>query len=129
MGIEPTGPMISIRPNGFEDRARHQPTKHFQQVQYSTQKAKQVDGRITGLVDLIKFRVPLNGETVRLVKDYCPQETTMKIDPETFDTIAKEIHSDTSPVGIDAKKTHILILQMLQKIESRLVNIEKRLAK
>ena len=53
----------------------------------------------------------------------------MKIDPETFDTIAKEIHSDNSPVGIDAKKTHILIIQMLQKIETRLSNIEKRLAK
>ena len=31
MGIEPTNHMISMRLNGFEDRARHQPTKHFQQ--------------------------------------------------------------------------------------------------
>ena len=29
MGIEPTNHMISMRLNGFEDRARHQPTKHF----------------------------------------------------------------------------------------------------
>ncbi len=29
MGIEPTGHMISIRPDGFEDRGRHQPSKHF----------------------------------------------------------------------------------------------------
>lgn len=29
MGIEPTDRMISIRPDGFEDRGRHQPCKHF----------------------------------------------------------------------------------------------------
>ena len=41
-------------------------------------------------------------------------------DDNSFEAIAKEIHSDTSPVGIDAKKTHILIIQMLKQIESRL---------
>ena len=40
----------------------------------------------------------------------------MKIDQRLYDQIAKEIHSDSSPVGIDAKKTHILILQMLLDI-------------
>ena len=30
MGIEPTNHMISMRLNGFEDRGRHQPSKHFQ---------------------------------------------------------------------------------------------------
>ena len=44
---------------------------------------------------------------------------------EQFEAIAKEIHSDTSPVGIDAKKTHILILQKLIAIEGRLDRIEK----
>lgn len=44
-----------------------------------------------------------------------------------FEAIAKEIHSDTSPVGIDAKKTHILILQKLISIEKRLDKIEKNL--
>lgn len=44
---------------------------------------------------------------------------------EQFEAIAKEIHSDTSPVGIDAKKTHILILQKLISIEKRLDKIEK----
>lgn len=48
-------------------------------------------------------------------------------DENSFDAIAKEIHSDTSPVGIDAKKTHILIIQLLKKIELRLDAIEKRL--
>ncbi len=41
-------------------------------------------------------------------------------DKEQYEAIAKEIHSDTSPVGIDAKKTHILILQKLTQIEERL---------
>tara|TARA_R100000789_G_C2901130_1_gene120395 strand:+ start:218 stop:373 length:156 start_codon:yes stop_codon:yes gene_type:complete len=46
---------------------------------------------------------------------------------EQYEAIAKEIHSDTSPVGIDAKKTHILILQKLSKIEERLTRIEGKL--
>lgn len=46
---------------------------------------------------------------------------------EQFEAIAKEIHSDTSPVGIDAKKTHILILQKLMNIQERLDKIEKNL--
>ena len=29
MGIEPTDHMISMRPNGFEDRDQHQLSKHF----------------------------------------------------------------------------------------------------
>jgi len=46
---------------------------------------------------------------------------------ELYDKIAQEIHSDTSPVGIDAKKTHILILQKLIKIEERLNRIETKI--
>ena len=47
---------------------------------------------------------------------------------EQFEAIAKEIHSDTSPVGIDAKKTHILILQKLINIEERLDKIEEKMS-
>ena len=47
-------------------------------------------------------------------------------DKDDFEEIAKEIHSDNSPVGIDAKKTHILIIQMLRRIESRLDAVEKK---
>ena len=39
-----------------------------------------------------------------------------------------EIGSDSSPVGIDAKKTHVLILFKLQQIEARLASIESRMA-
>lgn len=37
------------------------------------------------------------------------------------------IASDESPVGIDAKKTHVLIIQKLLEIERRLERIESRL--
>jgi hypothetical protein len=49
------------------------------------------------------------------------------IDQNTFDEIATVIHSDTSPVGIDAKKTHILILNKLQEINDRMERIEEQL--
>jgi hypothetical protein len=35
------------------------------------------------------------------------------------------IASDASPVGIDAKKTHIIILHKLSQIEDRLANLER----
>ena len=38
------------------------------------------------------------------------------------------IGSEASPVGIDAKKTHVLILYKLLEIERRLVALESRLA-
>ena len=50
----------------------------------------------------------------------------MDIDKQTYDSIAKMIHSDDSPVGIDAKKTHIYIIAKLQEIEKRLAALEKR---
>ena len=49
------------------------------------------------------------------------------IDKNTYEKIAKEIHSDESPVGIDAKRTHIIIIHKLMEIEERLTQIEKRL--
>lgn len=50
----------------------------------------------------------------------------MDIDEKTYQEIAEMIHSDNSPVGIDAKKTHILILHKLSQIEKRLDAIEKK---
>ena len=48
------------------------------------------------------------------------------IDEKTYTEIAEMIHSDSSPVGIDAKKTHILILHKLTQIEKRLEAMEKQ---
>ena len=50
----------------------------------------------------------------------------MDIDEKTYQEIAEMIHSDDSPVGIDAKKTHILILHKLTQIEKRIEAIEKQ---
>ena len=51
----------------------------------------------------------------------------MDIYQETYDSIDNVIHSYSRPVGIDAKKTHILILHKLAQIEERLIAIEARL--
>jgi len=48
------------------------------------------------------------------------------IDKETYEKIAEVIHSDESPVGIDAKKTHILIIHKLTEIEKRLEALENK---
>lgn len=42
-----------------------------------------------------------------------------------FQRIEAEIACDTSPVGIDAKKTHVLILSKLESIERRLDRLER----
>ena len=52
----------------------------------------------------------------------------MEMKPEEYDRIAQLISSDASPVGIDAKKTHVYIIHMLQNIQQRLVAIERQVA-
>lgn len=49
------------------------------------------------------------------------------ISKEQFEEIAQLIHSDTSPVGIDAKKTHVLILQKLLQIEADIKELKEQL--
>ena len=51
----------------------------------------------------------------------------LNVPQDIFNSIEGEISSETSPVGIDAKKTHIIILHKLQEIEARLKRIEARL--
>jgi len=51
----------------------------------------------------------------------------LEVAQEQYDAIANVIHSDTSPVGIDAKKTHILILEKLIQIEERLGCLEQKM--
>ncbi len=51
----------------------------------------------------------------------------MDVPLDIFTSIEREIASDASPVGIDAKKTHIIILHKLQEIDERLRRIEARL--
>jgi uncharacterized protein YdeI (YjbR/CyaY-like superfamily) len=51
----------------------------------------------------------------------------MEIPQDVYRAIAEEITSDESPVGIDAKKTHVIILHRLKQIEDRLARIEEAL--
>ena len=50
----------------------------------------------------------------------------MDIPQDEYERIASEITSDSSPVGIDAKKTHVLILHKLTEIERRLAKLEQQ---
>lgn len=52
----------------------------------------------------------------------------MEIPAKEYERLAKEIESAESPVGIDAKKTHVLILHRLEEIERRLERLERALA-
>ncbi len=55
------------------------------------------------------------------------------MDPEIptsdYREIEKLIASDDSPVGIDAKKTHVIIIQKLLQIEKRLETLERLVAR
>jgi hypothetical protein len=51
----------------------------------------------------------------------------MEIPEGVYRAIEKEIASAESPVGIDAKKTHVMILHQLRMIEERLARIEAAL--
>jgi hypothetical protein len=51
----------------------------------------------------------------------------LHVPDEEYVRIAAEISSEDSPVGIDAKKTHVLILHKLESIEHRLAKLEERL--
>ncbi len=55
--------------------------------------------------------------------------TETEIPAAAYDRIARLIESDESPVGIDAKKTHVIILHMLEEMEARLRRIEERLSR
>lgn len=52
----------------------------------------------------------------------------LDIPDDASQAIGDYIQSVDSPVGIDAKKTHILILHKLIEIERRLDRLETRLA-
>lgn len=50
----------------------------------------------------------------------------LNISDKEYKEILKEIESEESPVGIDAGKTHVLILQKLLNIENRLEALEMK---
>ena len=54
-------------------------------------------------------------------------DSRAQIPDDVYGKIAESISSDTSPVGIDAKKTHVMIIHQLDRIEARLRRIEEAL--
>ena len=50
-----------------------------------------------------------------------------EVEAAEYEEIAKVIGSDASPVGIDAKKTHIIILHKLDELNQRMIRIENML--
>ena len=48
----------------------------------------------------------------------------MEVPKDRYEEIARVIESPDSPVGIDAKKTHVIILHKLMEIERRLAALE-----
>jgi hypothetical protein len=51
---------------------------------------------------------------------------SLDVPAEDAERIEEVIASAESPVGIDAKKTHVIIIQKLVEIERRLERLEKR---
>ena len=49
----------------------------------------------------------------------------LEVDEDKKAEIAQTIAYEDSPVGIDAKKTHIIIINKLVEIEKRLDKLEK----
>ena len=53
----------------------------------------------------------------------------MDISDKEYSEIEKLIGSEDSVVGIDAKKTHIIIIQMLRELTDKVERLEKRMEK
>ena len=47
---------------------------------------------------------------------------------DEYQRLAQMIQSPDSPVGIDAEKTHVMILHKLEQIEARLERLETKAA-
>lgn len=52
---------------------------------------------------------------------------TLDVPSDEYARIRDLIASEDSPVGIDAEKTHVIILHQLERIERRLARLERHL--
>lgn len=59
--------------------------------------------------------------------DRAPAWDAAAVPEADYGAIADALASAESPVGIDAKHTHVLILHALDRIERRLAEVERRL--
>ena len=51
----------------------------------------------------------------------------LDISDEEYRSLAQHIESEQSVVGIDAKKTHILILHLLTKMQEKIDHLEQKM--
>jgi hypothetical protein len=54
-------------------------------------------------------------------------DDALHVPEETYEQIEQTIESDDTPVGIDAKKAHVIILHKLIELEKRLDRLEEKL--
>ena len=72
----------------------------------------------------MKLRITKKAKYI-LTDDVKMIEMNLEVENEKKIQIEKIISSEDSPVGIDAKKTHIIIINKLVEIEKRLEKLEK----
>ena len=51
----------------------------------------------------------------------------LDVPADDYEALAEALSSETSPVGIDAKKTHVVIIHLLLDLQNRLDRLERRL--
>ncbi len=51
----------------------------------------------------------------------------LDVPPDDYAALSDALASEQSPVGIDAKKTHVVILHLLLDLQDRLARLEARL--
>lgn len=57
-----------------------------------------------------------------------PIPQRIQVPDDAYRTLAEAVTSDDSPVGIDAKKTHVMIIHLLLDIQDRLGRLEARVS-
>ncbi len=68
-------------------------------------------------------RISFVGRISGIVADMDPEDSA-----SDYGKIEELIASEDSPVGIDAKKTHVIIISKLLQIEERLERLERMIA-
>ena len=56
-----------------------------------------------------------------------PHDDPLAKPKDSFDSLIAQLSSPDSPVGIDAKYTHAVIIDFLRQISTRLDDIERKL--
>ncbi len=90
------------------------------------QQAKMILTPTAGIPEELGGHAALRGLVVYISYLAYYRRIFMDVPADEYERIEREIASDESPVGIDAKKTHIIILHKLMAIEKRLAALEEK---